>query len=365
MIYDVSGSDAVCAIFHGNEKLNSTVPEDVFQDICNLNEEHGPSSKFLSILKTVVAPRNKHVILKILLDSCNEDTLLLCNKPNSPMYEERVKWITGNEEQKEKLEYHITLVTIMARCDSGFDLFAEAKCQQLYPVEHVMFALLDRRHNLELKTALGRYFYEVSLEADIKSSTLQQSEQMWNILEDIAIFFENTKFFEVQEGAIELQYCLYSALPVVSGFFHHYYENQSALTRHQLIAVRVVTALKETDFFTACVPPLQISDTAKNDLKSLPTELDMIVTGTIDPSESELVIAPEIFHANEKVAGDNEDEDHVQIKYKKQLEVLEKDLEVKNLVKEEMKRLVWYIENVEAICKEVRRRMDERWMRDG
>lgn len=357
--HDVRAAEAVCAIYHGNEKLCSTISEDVFENICQLNEQNGPSDKYLSIIRTVVAPRNKHVILKILLDNLNsERTLVLCNEPGSRMYEERIRWIEGAERGEQKsqdmLSYHTTLITVMARCDSGFDLFAEAKCQKLYPVEHVMHALLDKRHPLSLKQALGRYLYEVSLEADIKSSSLQQSPQMWKILENIAIFFETTKFrvlLKERDDVEEVSYSLFSALPCVSGFFHHYYQHKGALSSHQQIAERLVVALYNSDFFMVAVNPLRISDTAKNDLRSLPKCIDDIVKGILDPAMSELVVAPEHFTANSEAAVVHlNDDDNIQNKYLKQIEVLQKSFEVKNLVREEMKRLVWYIENIEDIC---------------
>lgn len=86
------------------------------------------------------------------------------------------------EDISEELQYHIGIITLLSHCNLGPKLHA------IYPVNDVLFAILDEGTIFPVRKALGNLLIEF-----LRTSTdrLEKSELFWKFLERIATMWEN------------------------------------------------------------------------------------------------------------------------------------------------------------------------------
>eukprot|EP01033_Poteriospumella_lacustris_P003231 gene3231-2378_t len=86
------------------------------------------------------------------------------------------------EDISEELQYHIGIITLLSHCNLGPKLHA------IYPVNDVLFAILDEGTIFPVRKALGNLLIEF-----LRTSTdrLEKSELFWKFLERIAAMWEN------------------------------------------------------------------------------------------------------------------------------------------------------------------------------
>jgi hypothetical protein len=83
------------------------------------------------------------------------------------------------------LQYHIKVLELLAACGVGDDdgiTIAEVAIQNTLQQEEVLRTLLDPESTLEVKIALGRFFYDVFVDVQVKIKDFGKDVQVWDFM---------------------------------------------------------------------------------------------------------------------------------------------------------------------------------------
>jgi len=246
-------SDAILAMLQGEDDLiAANLSDEVLLNVCRANQT-APNSALLHLLGGFTASFNQDTILRGLLDNADRDVLVLCQSGQS--YADRIRWIATskhNPEAREALQYHKNLLRLLILCTRGLNHFTELKCTQLYPLTHLLTAMLDEKVicDLELRSLLAEFLFHVYLEAEVRSVHLPKSPLIWKLWKQFADLLEHVDWFEEDKKNSDLafqkaEFCMVFVMSTISTFLRTYWSGKESES-HKRTATRLIKACQST-----------------------------------------------------------------------------------------------------------------------
>ena len=200
---DFGVAAVLAGIFRNNTQIAHSMDRKMILYLSSEISHDRPDPALLSCFRSILAPHgepikdNQTTIIGVLLAPARrETTVRLIGKDGCPkgsdVFDRRKALMeketagTATDADRRLLAYHAELLHTLGLCCMGKSNIAEAKCQQLYPFENLIDAVVDPRTTLAVKAALVQYLTLAFLEAETQVLSLPSHPKIWELLRHLA-----------------------------------------------------------------------------------------------------------------------------------------------------------------------------------
>uniref|UniRef100_A0A9J8B1R0 Inositol 1,4,5-trisphosphate receptor n=1 Tax=Cyprinus carpio carpio TaxID=630221 RepID=A0A9J8B1R0_CYPCA len=215
----------MCYIFRNNYHLCNEISDRVVHHFVHCIETHGRHVQYLRFLQTIVKADGKYVKecqCKVMNELANggEDVLVFYNdRASFPVLQ---NMMSSERDENDALEYHITLVELLAACTEGKNVDTELKCNSLLPLDDIVKVVTYEGCIPEVKIAYVNFVNHCYVDTEVEMKEIYTSNHIWKLfstfLADIRKVTDSSTDRKQADTSLE-KYVTDTIMAIVKGFF--------------------------------------------------------------------------------------------------------------------------------------------------
>ncbi|XP_067860775.1 inositol 1,4,5-trisphosphate-gated calcium channel ITPR2 isoform X2 [Heptranchias perlo] len=301
-------AETVQHIFLSNYHLCNEISERVVQHFVHCIETHGRHVLYLKFLQTIVKADGKYVkkcqdMVMTELANGGEDVLVFYNdRASFPLLLQMMSSEQDRCDENGALNYHITLVELLAACTEGKNVYTEIKCNSLLPLDDIVRVVTHDDCIPEVKTAYVNFVNHCYVDTEVEMKEIYTSNHIWKLFEnfivDMVRVCNSTTDRKHADTALE-RYVTDTVLNIISGFFSSpFSDNSTSLQTHQPIFIQLLQSAfriyncawptpAQKSSVESCIKTL--AEVAKSRAIAIPVDLDSQVNTLFMRTHSNMV----------------------------------------------------------------------------
>uniref|UniRef100_UPI00398F64F4 inositol 1,4,5-trisphosphate-gated calcium channel ITPR2 isoform X2 n=1 Tax=Pristiophorus japonicus TaxID=55135 RepID=UPI00398F64F4 len=300
--------ETVRHIFLSNYHLCNEISERVVQHFVHCIETHGRHVLYLKFLQTIVKADGKYVkkcqdMVMTELANGGEDVLVFYNdRASFPLLLQMMSSEQDRCDENGALNYHITLVELLAACTEGKNVYTEIKCNSLLPLDDIVRVVTHEDCIPEVKTAYVNFVNHCYVDTEVEMKEIYTSNHIWKLFEnfivDMARVCNSTTDRKHADIALE-RYITDTVMNIIAGFFNSPFSDTStSLQTHQPIFIQLLQSAfriynctwpssSQKSSVESCIKTL--AEVAKSRAIAIPVDLDSQVNTLFLASHTSMV----------------------------------------------------------------------------
>ncbi|XP_032895218.1 inositol 1,4,5-trisphosphate receptor type 2 [Amblyraja radiata] len=295
-------------IFLSNYHLCNEISERVVQHFVHCIETHGRQVMYLKFLHTIIKADGKYVkkcqdMVMTELANGGEDVLVFYNdRASFPLL---LQMMSSEQERCDlngALNYHITLVELLAACTEGKNVYTEIKCNSLLPLDDIVRVVTHDDCIPEVKMAYVNFVNHCYVDTEVEMKEIYTSNHIWNLFENFIVDMNrvcnSTTDRKHADTALE-RYVTEAVTNIVIGFFSSpFSDNSTSLQTHQPIFIQLLQSAfriyncawptpSQKSSVESCIKTL--AEVAKSRAIAIPVDLDSQVNTLFLKTHSNMV----------------------------------------------------------------------------
>ncbi|XP_078091386.1 inositol 1,4,5-trisphosphate-gated calcium channel ITPR2 isoform X4 [Mustelus asterias] len=301
-------AETVRHIFLNNYHICNEISERVVQHFVHCIETHGRHVLYLKFLQTIVKADGKYVkkcqdMVMTELANGGEDVLVFYNdRASFPLLLQMMASELDRCDENGALNYHITLVELLAACTEGKNVYTEIKCNSLLPLDDIVRVVTHVDCIPEVKKAYVNFVNHCYVDTEVEMKEIYTSNHIWKLFEnfnvDMVRVCNSTTDRKHADTALE-RYVTDTVMSIISGFFSSpFSDNSTSLQTHQPIFIQLLqTAFRiynctwpnpsQKASVESCIKTL--AEVAKGRAIAIPVDLDSQVNTLFMKTHSNMV----------------------------------------------------------------------------
>uniref|UniRef100_A0A8C1N0L9 Inositol 1,4,5-trisphosphate receptor n=1 Tax=Cyprinus carpio TaxID=7962 RepID=A0A8C1N0L9_CYPCA len=185
----------MCYIFRNNYHLCNEISDRVVHHFVHCIETHGRHVQYLRFLQTIVKADGKYVKecqCKVMNELANggEDVLVFYNdRASFPVLQ---NMMSSERDENDALEYHITLVELLAACTEGKNVDTELKCNSLLPLDDIVKVVTYEGCIPEVKIAYVNFVNHCYVDTEVEMKEIYTSNHIWKLFSTFLVTDSST-----------------------------------------------------------------------------------------------------------------------------------------------------------------------------
>ncbi|XP_072922149.1 inositol 1,4,5-trisphosphate-gated calcium channel ITPR2 [Hemitrygon akajei] len=295
-------------IFLNNYHLCNEINERVIQHFVHCIETHGRHVLYLKFLQTIVKADGKYVkkcqdMVMTELANGGEDVLVFYNdRASFPLLLQMMASEQERCDENGALNYHITLVELLATCTEGKNVYTEIKCNSLLPLDDIVRVVTHDDCIPEVKTAYVNFVNHCYVDTEVEMKEIYTSNHIWKLFENFIVDMNrvcnSTTDRRHADTALE-KYVTEAVMNIVSGFFSSpFSDNSTSLQTHQPIFIQLLQSAfriyncswptpSQKSSVESCIKTL--AEVAKSRAIAIPVDLDSQVNALFLKTHTNMV----------------------------------------------------------------------------
>ncbi|XP_038666908.1 inositol 1,4,5-trisphosphate receptor type 2-like isoform X1 [Scyliorhinus canicula] len=300
--------ETVRHIFLNNYNICNEISERVVQHFVHCIETHGRHVLYLKFLQTIVKADGKYVkkcqdMVMTELANGGEDVLVFYNdRASFPLLLQMMASEQDRCDENGALNYHITLVELLAACTEGKNVYTEIKCNSLLPLDDIVRVVTHEDCIPEVKRAYVNFVNHCYVDTEVEMKEIYTSNHIWKLFEnfivDMARVCNSTTDRKHADTALE-RYVTDTVMNIISGFFSSpFSDNSTSLQTHQPIFIQLLQSAfriynctwpnpSQKSSVESCIKTL--AEVAKGRAIAIPVDLDSQVNTLFMKTHSSMV----------------------------------------------------------------------------
>ncbi|XP_072418432.1 inositol 1,4,5-trisphosphate-gated calcium channel ITPR2 isoform X1 [Chiloscyllium punctatum] len=301
-------AETVRHIFLNNYHLCNEISERVVQHFVHCIETHGRHVLYLKFLQTIVKADGKYVkkcqdMVMTELANGGEDVLVFYNdRASFPHLLQMMASEHDRSDENGALNYHITLVELLAACTEGKNVYTEIKCNSLLPLDDIVRVVTHEDCIPEVKKAYVNFVNHCYVDTEVEMKEIYTSNHIWKLFENFVVDMvrvcNTTTDRKHADTALE-KYMTDTVMSIISGFFSSpFSDNSTSLQTHQPIFIQLLQSAfriynctwpnpSQKSSVESCIKTL--AEVAKSRAIAIPVDLDSQVNTLFMKTHSNMV----------------------------------------------------------------------------
>jgi len=246
-------AETIRYIYMDNIALCNDASDSLIQQIVHAIESRGKHVRYLQLLQTLLKAENQLIrktqdIIMAELASVGEDVLVFYNDHSSfASFLEMMQSESERMDPDSQLNYHINLVTLLACCTEGKNVYTEIKCHSLLPLDDIVRIVTHPDCVPEVKSAYIDFLNHCYVDTEVEMKEIYNSTHIWTLFEEFMVDMAkvaNTTHNR-QHADVLLEKFVTGAVPsILSNFFNSpFSETSTTIKARQPIFVRLLSGL--------------------------------------------------------------------------------------------------------------------------
>ncbi|XP_065058274.1 inositol 1,4,5-trisphosphate receptor type 1-like isoform X2 [Rhopilema esculentum] len=246
-------AETIRYIYMENVALCNEVSESLVQQIVHAIESGGKHVRYLQLLQTLLKAENQLIrktqdTIMAELASVGDDVLVFYNDHSS--FANLLDMMQSERERMDPdgpLNYHINLVTLLACCTEGKNVYTEIKCHSLLPLDDIVRIVTHPDCIPEVKTSYINFLNHCYVDTEVEMKEIYNSTHIWTLFEEFMVDMAkvaNTTHNR-QHADLLLENFVTEAVPsILTNFFNSpFSETSTTIKARQPIFVRLLSSL--------------------------------------------------------------------------------------------------------------------------